>query len=172
MVDSGTATEATLTTYEVGGKSGTSRLNTGGKSYEAGAYTASFVALFPAEEPQYVVLVKLDQPQGVYFGGVAAAPVSKAVLEAALAARDAALDRNSLVRSVRAPRPPRAPVEPDAGAAGARRFHRRRGGGTRRGRQRALAASAEPEPAPVHFDLTGEPVKPSRGRWARARCPT
>ena len=160
VVDSGTATEATLTTYEVGGKSGTSRLNTGGRTYEAGAYTASFVALFPAEAPQYVVLVKLDQPQGVYFGGVAAAPVSKAVLEAALAARDAALDRNSLVRSVRAPRPPRMPVRATAVQLARADSIADEAAALAAADSAALSATVEPEPAPVHFDLTGDPVKP------------
>jgi cell division protein FtsI (penicillin-binding protein 3) len=100
VVDSGTATDATLTTYSVGGKSGTARLSTG-RSYEGGAYTASFAALFPADAPQLVVLIKLDRPQGVYYGGKAAAPVSKAVIEAALAASDAALDRADLARRAR-----------------------------------------------------------------------
>jgi cell division protein FtsI (penicillin-binding protein 3) len=40
--------------------------------------------------------VKLDNPRGDIFGGKTAAPVSKIVLQAALAARDAALDRGSL----------------------------------------------------------------------------
>ena len=53
--------------------------------YGAGAYTASFVSLFPAEAPQYVILVKLDNPKGDIFGGKTAAPVSKIVLQAALA---------------------------------------------------------------------------------------
>ncbi|HJU64335.1 MAG TPA: PASTA domain-containing protein, partial [Gemmatimonadaceae bacterium] len=65
----------------------------------AGAYTASFVGLFPAERPQYVILVKIDNPSGKYYGGQTAAPVSKAVLEAAIAARDAALDRGMLARA-------------------------------------------------------------------------
>ncbi len=100
VVDSGTGRSATLSTYEVGGKSGTARLSTG-RGYEAGAYTASFVALFPAEAPQLVVLVKLDRPEGAYTGGATAGPVSRAVLEAALAARDAALDRGELIRRAR-----------------------------------------------------------------------
>ncbi|MHB1224897.1 MAG: penicillin-binding transpeptidase domain-containing protein, partial [Gemmatimonadaceae bacterium] len=101
VVDSGTGTSATLSTYDVGGKSGTARLSTG-RGYEGGAYTASFVAIFPAEAPQLVVLVKLDRPEGKFYGGATAGPVSKAVLEAALAARDAALDRGDLVRGARA----------------------------------------------------------------------
>jgi cell division protein FtsI (penicillin-binding protein 3) len=67
-----------------------------GRGYEAGSYTASFVGLFPAEAPQIVILVKLDDPSGAYYGGRTAAPVTKVVLEAAIAARDAALDRRRL----------------------------------------------------------------------------
>ena len=100
VVDSGTATDATLATYDVGGKSGTARLSSG-HGYQGGAYTASFVALFPADEPQLVVLVKLNRPEGVYYGGQTAGPVSKAFFEAALAASDAALDRAGLARQVR-----------------------------------------------------------------------
>lgn len=97
VVDSGTATDAELTTFAVGGKSGTVRGMRGGR-YVAGSYTASFVGLFPADNPQYVILVKLDNPKGAYYGGKTAAPVSKVVLEAAIAARDAALDRSALTR--------------------------------------------------------------------------
>jgi cell division protein FtsI (penicillin-binding protein 3) len=96
VVTSGTSTEAAMLNYEVGGKSGTSRRTIGKHGYGAGKYTASFVSLFPAEAPQYVILVKLDNPKGDIFGGKTAAPVSKIVLQAALAASDAALDRGSL----------------------------------------------------------------------------
>ena len=95
VVDSGTAKDAEMSTFAVGGKSGTVRGMSHGR-YVAGSYTASFVGLFPADDPQYVILVKLDNPKGSYYGGKTAAPVSKVVLEAAIAARDAALDRNAL----------------------------------------------------------------------------
>ncbi len=97
VVTEGTATSADLATYELAGKSGTARrMRPDGKGYEEGSYTASFVGLFPAEEPQFVVLVKLDDPKGAYYGGKIAAPVTKAVLEAAIAARDGALDPTKL----------------------------------------------------------------------------
>lgn len=96
VVEGGTAREAALANFPLAGKSGTARRAEGGRGYEAGAYTASFVGLFPAEEPQYVILVKLDRPQVAIYGGEVAAPVSKIVLEAAIAARDAALDRRAL----------------------------------------------------------------------------
>jgi len=102
VVTSGTSTEAAMLNYEVGGKSGTSRRTLGKHGYATGSYTASFVSIFPAEAPQYVILVKLDNPKGDIFGGKTAAPVSKIVLQAALAASDAALDRGSLAtRSTR-----------------------------------------------------------------------
>jgi cell division protein FtsI (penicillin-binding protein 3) len=102
VVSSGTATGARLATYELAGKSGTARrVSANGTGYEAGSYTASFVGLFPADEPQLVILVKLDDPEGAYYGGKIAAPVTKAVLEMALASRDGALD----VRTLTGPRP-------------------------------------------------------------------
>jgi cell division protein FtsI (penicillin-binding protein 3) len=97
VVDSGTAKDAEMSTFAVGGKSGTVRGMSKGR-YVAGSYTASFVGLFPAENPQYVILVKLDNPKGSYYGGKTAAPVSRTVLEAAIAARDAAIDRTALTR--------------------------------------------------------------------------
>lgn len=105
VVESGTATRADLATYLLGGKSGTARRTEQGKGYVAGNYTASFVGLFPADRPQYVILVKIDSPPHAYFGGEIAAPVTKTVLRAALASRNAGLDRSQLagVERVREP---------------------------------------------------------------------
>lgn len=96
VVDSGTATDAAIAAYSLGGKSGTARRNADGR-YASGSYISTFVGLFPAAEPQYVVLVKIDNPRGTYYGGKTAAPVAKAVIEAAIAARDAGVDRGELV---------------------------------------------------------------------------
>ncbi len=100
VVREGTATKADLATFEVAGKSGTARRTSEHEGYVAGNYTASFVGLFPGNDPQYVVLVKLDNPRGPHYaGGDIAAPVTQIVLRAALAARDAALDREDLAAS-------------------------------------------------------------------------
>jgi hypothetical protein len=64
--------------------------------YESGEYFSSFVGFFPAEDPQLVVFVKLERPQGAYYGGATAAPVTRATMEAILAARESPLDRNAL----------------------------------------------------------------------------
>jgi cell division protein FtsI (penicillin-binding protein 3) len=95
VVQEGTARGAALVNYTLGGKTGTARRVDPGHGY-SGAYTASFVGLFPAEDPEYVILVKVDGPRETIYGATAAAPVLKIVLEAAIASRDAALDRSSL----------------------------------------------------------------------------
>src|SRR6476469_1132693 len=96
--EGGTAKLADLETFKLAGKTGTARRTVNGR-YAAGQHIPTFVGLFPAEQPQFVILVKLDNPRGAYYGGLTAAPVTKAVLEAALASRNAALDRGTLARS-------------------------------------------------------------------------
>lgn len=102
VVEAGTGTQAAVGAFPVAGKTGTARRFVGGR-YATGAYSASFAGFFPVEDPQLVFLVKLDQPQGVYYGGATAAPVMRATLAAALASRDAPLDR-SAVATVAEPR--------------------------------------------------------------------
>jgi len=95
--EGGTAVKAGLASFAVAGKTGTARrFLVGRKGYAEGQYVASFVGLFPSDKPQYVILVKIDNPDGNYYGGATAAPVSRSVLQAALAARNAALDRGAL----------------------------------------------------------------------------
>jgi cell division protein FtsI (penicillin-binding protein 3) len=112
VVETGTGGEAALGPYAVAGKTGTARSFTAGR-YESGSYTASFAGFFPAKSPQLVFLVKLDSPKGAYYGGVAAAPVTRATLEAALAARTTVFDK----RAVAAAAPP--PLRDDRLAADA-----------------------------------------------------
>jgi len=99
VVEEGTGQQASLETFAVAGKTGTARRVASGR-YERGAYTASFAGFFPAEDPQLVFLVKLDRPRGEYYGGLAAAPVTRATLAAALAARNTPLDRRAVARKV------------------------------------------------------------------------
>jgi cell division protein FtsI (penicillin-binding protein 3) len=100
VVEDGTGTSARLGSFRVAGKSGTARWNAG-NGYERGAYSSSFVGYFPADRPQLVVFVKLDRPQGAYYGGAVAAPVTRATMEAALAARSSPLDLGALLASMR-----------------------------------------------------------------------
>src|SRR6266478_5281852 len=92
----GTAERAALANFQLAAKTGTARRVVGGR-YAAGQYTASFAALFPADRPQLVVVMKIDNPQrGSYFAAQTAAPVTRSMLEQALAARTVALDRARL----------------------------------------------------------------------------
>ena len=88
-----------LAQLHAGRKSGTSRRTVGKHGYGAANTPRRSLELFPAGQPQYVIIVKLNNPKGDIFGGSTAAPVSKIVLQAALAASDAALDRSALATS-------------------------------------------------------------------------
>ncbi len=90
----GTGSTAALTSYEVAGKTGTA-LRAGTRGYVPGSYTATFVSLFPADDPQLTMVVKLDDPKDAY-SRLTAAPVTRAVLEQLLATRSGALDRGRL----------------------------------------------------------------------------
>ncbi|MGC4367739.1 peptidoglycan D,D-transpeptidase FtsI family protein [Hydrogenophaga sp. R2] len=71
----GTAVKAQTIGYSVGGKTGTARKQEG-KGYAEKKYRAWFVGLAPVEKPRIVVAVMVDEPNnGVYYGGLVAAPV-------------------------------------------------------------------------------------------------
>jgi cell division protein FtsI (penicillin-binding protein 3) len=113
VVERGTGAEAALANVPVAAKTGTARRVVNGR-YAPGQYTASFAALFPADHPQLVLVVKLDNPhKGSYFAAQTAAPVTRSMLEQALAARTVALDRARLSTAV--PRAAAAPLEDDGG---------------------------------------------------------
>ena len=87
VVSEGTAKNANVTGYRIGGKTGTSEKTD--QRNESGQMTkdkiVSFVGIAPMEDPRYVVLIALDTPNpatGQYIsGGVMAAPTVGAVLE-------------------------------------------------------------------------------------------
>jgi hypothetical protein len=93
--EGGTGEEAQLVNYTVLGKTGTAVRFQNGR-YVPGTYTASFAALFPADDPQLVVIVKIDNPRGKYYGGLTAAPTTRTMLQQALASRRIALDHANL----------------------------------------------------------------------------
>jgi cell division protein FtsI (penicillin-binding protein 3) len=101
--EGGTGEEAQLANYTLLGKTGTAVRFEGGR-YVRGEYTASFAALFPADNPQLVVIVKIDNPKGKYYGGLTAAPVTRTMLQQALASRRVAIDRSRFADNERAPR--------------------------------------------------------------------
>ncbi len=93
--EGGTGERAQLANYTLLGKTGTAiRFERG--HYVRDEHTASFAALFPADHPQLVVIVKIDSPKGSYYGGLTAAPVTRTMLQQALASRRVAIDRGRL----------------------------------------------------------------------------
>ncbi len=79
----GTAPEAQVPGYRVGGKTGTARKVADG-AYER-KYVADFVGIAPMSNPRLIVAVMIDQPStGDYYGGSVAGPVFSNVVGAAL----------------------------------------------------------------------------------------
>jgi cell division protein FtsI (penicillin-binding protein 3) len=81
----GTASEVSIPGYQLAGKTGTAQkpdpINGG---YSDTNYVASFVGFAPARDPQVLVAVMVDEPQGQHLGGVVAAPAVQRILEFAL----------------------------------------------------------------------------------------
>jgi cell division protein FtsI (penicillin-binding protein 3) len=97
VAEGGTGGSGQLANYSLLGKTGTAVRFEGGR-YVPGEYTASFAALFPADDPQLVVVVKIDNPTGKYYGGLTAAPVTRTMLQQALASRRIGIDRSRLTQ--------------------------------------------------------------------------
>ena len=75
----GTAPTAAIPGYRIAGKTGTAnRYNTLCGCYSG--YTASFVGFAPADAPEFVVSVTIQDPKGMHWGGVLAGPVFKKVM--------------------------------------------------------------------------------------------
>ncbi len=67
----GSGNKAAIEGYRIGGKTATSeKLPRSLKKY-----ISSFIGFAPADDPQIIALITIDEPQGVYYGGTIAAPV-------------------------------------------------------------------------------------------------
>ena len=78
VVSDGSGKKAYIEGYKVGGKTGTAQKYEDGH-IAAGKYVSSFVGFFPSDNPQYLALVIVDEPQGAYYGSTVAAPVAHEV---------------------------------------------------------------------------------------------
>ncbi|MFA6355698.1 MAG: penicillin-binding transpeptidase domain-containing protein, partial [Candidatus Omnitrophota bacterium] len=79
VVEDGTGQLARVEGYDVGGKTGTSQKIENG-TYSHSKFIGSFVGFAPVKNPKVVVVVMLDQPHPLYYGGVVAAPVFSRVV--------------------------------------------------------------------------------------------
>ncbi len=80
VVKDGSGKHAYIEGYRVSGKTGTAQTYQNG-SIAIGKYISSFVGYFPANDPQYLVLVIIKEPEGMYYGSTVAAPYAKRVFE-------------------------------------------------------------------------------------------
>lgn len=88
VVEEGTGTNAAVSGYRVAGKTGTAQKPAEDRAgYEPGAYVGTFVGFAPAERPEVVVAIAVDEPHNGYYGGSTAAPVFNELLEFTLGHR-------------------------------------------------------------------------------------
>lgn len=77
VVAEGSGKNAKIPGYRIGGKTATSeKLPRSRKKY-----ISSFLGFAPADDPQVIALVTIDEPEGIYYGGTIAAPVIGGIFE-------------------------------------------------------------------------------------------
>ena len=76
----GSGKKAHIEGYRVAGKTGTAQKFEDGHIAQ-GKYVSSFVGFFPSNNPQYLALVVVDEPQGAYYGSVVAAPCAGEIFQ-------------------------------------------------------------------------------------------
>lgn len=85
---------AAIDGYVIAGKSGTSRKASSG-GYQSNTYRAMFVGIAPANAPEFIMAVLVDEPTAKgYFGGAIAAPIFKEILEDVLRIRNVPSDQS------------------------------------------------------------------------------
>jgi cell division protein FtsI (penicillin-binding protein 3) len=81
----GTATQAAVPGFEVGGKTGTAQKVDGATGhYSRDKVIASFMGLVPADDPKLAIMVIVDEPGADHYGGLVAGPIFKRLAEEAL----------------------------------------------------------------------------------------
>lgn len=86
VVTNGTGRPAFIDGYRVGGKTGTAQKVKDGR-YMIGNYIVSFIGFLPADDPQVIVYIAVDNAKGVtQYGGTIAAPIAKNILKDAISA--------------------------------------------------------------------------------------
>jgi cell division protein FtsI/penicillin-binding protein 2 len=83
LAPGGTASEVSVPGYTLAGKTGTAQIAEDG-GYSETKYVASFIGFAPAQNPQLLAAVIVDQPQGEIYGGSVAAPAFGQIAEYAL----------------------------------------------------------------------------------------
>ena len=77
VVSEGGGIKGAIEGYEIGGKTATSEKLPRG----TGKYISSFVGFAPAQDPEVIAILTIDEPVGVYYGGTIAAPLVKEIFD-------------------------------------------------------------------------------------------
>ncbi|WP_246064834.1 stage V sporulation protein D [Melghirimyces algeriensis] len=80
VVAKGTGRKAFIDGYRVGGKTGTAQKVGANGRYLKNNHIVSFIGAAPMDDPRLVVYVAVDNPNGIQFGGVVAAPIVRNIL--------------------------------------------------------------------------------------------
>ena len=84
--EGGTGTKAAIDGFRVAGKTGTAqKVDSVTRAYSPSKRIGSFVGFVPAENPKLTIAVIIDEPQGIKYGGVVAAPAFKGIAQNTLA---------------------------------------------------------------------------------------
>jgi membrane peptidoglycan carboxypeptidase len=85
VVTDGTAKTSQLEGYRAAGKTGTAqKVDPVTKQYSHTSFVASFAGFAPVSDPRLAIVVVIDEPKGLYYGGEVAAPVFKRIAEQVL----------------------------------------------------------------------------------------
>ncbi len=96
VVAKGTGRNSYIENYRVGGKTGTAQKVSNG-AYMVGNYIVSFMGFMPADDPEIVLYVAIDNPKGVtQYGGTVAAPIAKSIFKDIINIKEFKMDKNGL----------------------------------------------------------------------------
>lgn len=83
VVANGTGRNAYIDGYRVGGKTGTAQIVENGV-YSKSKHIVSFIGFAPADDPQIIVYTAINNPKGIQFGGLVAAPIVRNIMDSTL----------------------------------------------------------------------------------------
>ncbi|MDD9270027.1 stage V sporulation protein D [Paenibacillus sp. GCM10023248] len=100
VVALGTGRNAFIDGYRVGGKTGTAQKVVNGR-YSPDEHIVSFIGFAPADNPKVIIYAAVDDPKGIQFGGLIAAPLVKNMMADALRYMKVEPDKNQLNKEYR-----------------------------------------------------------------------
>lgn len=89
VVKEGSGKKAYIDGYKIAGKTGTAQKYENGRIAQ-GKYVSSFIGFFPADNPKYLTLITVDEPQGAYYGSVVAAPCAREIFDGIISLKNIA----------------------------------------------------------------------------------